>query len=258
MVPIILFLLPATAQWSGVPSPGPEAPRGSREWHLLYQPIPEPAAREFLEKALAAGRQWLGEPLVPVREVRLRLSTPRRPGSQLRRGFRLTEVNSLEEGIFTIYVSARPGDRAFHGQLAHEVFHLFDPRYRDVYIEGLNTLLSEKLLRRMGLPWKHWEEHFGSGKDPLYGGAYRLLRRLEAVVGEAAILRLVRHGEGRATGRGQVHRAIAIDGWLDSLEPTARIAARLLILESHDRIEKHRLKSHRDYAFAKPTQPASR
>ena len=177
---VALLLLAAT----GPLASGGEARRLVRsDWHLKYEPLESAEATSLLDGALAFGRRRLGEPALPVRKVQLRRSVPREAGAQLRSGFQLTEITDSAEGIFTIYLSARPGDVAFPGQLAHEAFHLFNAQLRDVYVEGLNCLLAEEFLAGRGISWEPWLRHFREGRDPLYAAAYALARDLSEAAG---------------------------------------------------------------------------
>ncbi|MBI4587072.1 MAG: hypothetical protein HY717_23930 [Planctomycetes bacterium] len=253
---------------------------GRLDWPALYQPLEDRQAEAFIQKALARGREWLGEPRIPVKRVRLRRSVPSRPDPSLPKGFRLTELNDSKAGLFTIYVSAGSEEQAFYGQLAHEAFHLFEPRFRDLYIEGLNTWLAARLLQELGLPWKPWEEHFRQGKDSPYSEAYQLMVELEKAVGEKALCALFRFREpqdrdppaplpGRPvteraadlpSNRGLPEKAalderwlrVSIDRWLESLPPDHRAAALKILRRHYSVLESARLRTHPDYSLEKP------
>jgi hypothetical protein len=222
--------------------PGPPPPPARTPFHLLYEPIDDPAARALIDAAIAFGASRLGGPAAPVRTVHLRRSQPLDPAAALRRGFQLTEVVDATRGEYAIYLSARPGEAAFAGQLAHEAFHLFEPRARDVYVEGLNGVLAEEFLRSRGLDWESWLRHFRAGKEPLFAGAYFLMREVADVVGPEALGTLLRVAVPSPADAGR--REIDIDRWLDSLDPERRFEA----LESIRKAEGPDLAFHRPQA----------
>jgi len=231
----------------------PESPETSKN-HLLYEPIESPEARKLLDQAVAFARKRLGSPAIPVRAVHLRRSTPREGegGAQkpLRRGFRLTEIVDARDGVFAIYLSARPGEAAFEGQLAHEAFHLQNARLRDAYVEGFNSLLAEEFLGELGRPWDHWRRHFESGKEPLYGATYSLLKELAQAAGRETVDRILRFAV--TSDKGPDRMEIDIDRWLDSLGPEARARAAAAIARRHDEIDAVRRREQPELAFRRP------
>src|SRR5262245_40510568 len=106
------------------------------------RPIEDEAARALLSKALDFSRARLGPPQSRVERVELRLLA----GDGARSGHPLTRAADRGKGLYTIYLTARPGEPAFAGQLAHEALHLRDTRLYDVYVEGLCSLLAADLL----------------------------------------------------------------------------------------------------------------
>jgi hypothetical protein len=228
----------------------PPPPPIRSDWHLRYQPLESASARELLDRAMAFGKKRLGEPAIPVKEVRLRLSAPLEEGDRIRRGFQLTEIADSEKGIFAIYVSARPGEVAFPGQLAHEAFHLANARLRDAYVEGLNGLLTEEFLRDAGMSWEPWKRHFESGKEPLYGQAYALAVDLAAAAGREAVWTMLRFAVETPANRERME--IDIDGWLRSLPEGARARAKAAIEARHEAIEILRRRDQPELAFRRP------
>ncbi len=269
------LLLVVTLAISGGPGAGPprhhvddkkstKKPPGRRpalstRWRRAYPAIEDPAARALLGRALRAARPRLGSPRTPVRDVALRLSHPRPGRSALRRGFRLTEINDLGRGAFTIYLSVPPGDPAFEGQLVHEALHLLEPRLRDVYFEGLITLVSEKIFAELGLDWRPWKDHFARDGDPLYARAFEMMKELEEIAGERAVLTLLdftaRHDAAEAGAPYDTLR-IDVDRWIVSLPAAARSGVRAAIMRHFSRIEAIRSRKHPDCAFARPSPAA--
>jgi hypothetical protein len=222
------------------------------DWYLRYEPIQDPQARSLLEQAMAFARKKLGEPAIPVRLVHLRQSKPLDGRVQIRSGFQLTEITDSEAGIFTIYLSARPGEQAFEGQLAHEAFHLQNAKLRDVYVEGLNGLLAEEFLGEIGRSFEPWLRHFQAGKDPLYGAGYFLVRDLAEAAGRDQLRTLLRFAV-QAPGHPD-HMEIDIDRWLASLDRTAAERARAVIERRYQEIEAIRKKEQPELAFRRPAK----
>ena len=232
-------------------------PAEPRPTHLQYRAIDDPQARAILNEALAHGRRWMGAPAIPIRKVHLLVSEPRETGAALKRGFQLTQVVDENAGEFAIYLSAKPGEGAFAGQLAHEAFHLFFPRIEDLYLEGVAGLFAEKLLKELKLSWEPWSKHFAEGRDPLYGKAYALARSLRDAAGEEALLRLPRTTRVVArTTKGITPEAkrdgVDIDAWLASLPAPARTLCRAAILANFAALDAERKASQPQLSFAKP------
>ncbi len=243
--PLLFPLAVLGAEGKAVP------PRPIRsDWHLRYEPLAGETARPLLERARAFARKRLGEPAIPVREVDLRRSAPLDAKVEIRRGFQLTEITDSEKGIFTIYLSARPGEAAFEGQLAHEAFHLQNARLRDAYVEGLNSLLAEDFLREIGRSWEPWLQHFRSGKDPLYGAAYFLLRDLAEAAGRERVFTLLRFAIESPQRSDWME--IDIDRWLESLDGSAAARARAVIERRHEAVDAVRKKEQPELAFRRP------
>ena len=237
-------------------------------WPERYQKVESREARKLVDRALEFGATRLGKPRLRPRRVQLRLSVPLKANASIRRGFRLLELSDAKSGLFTIYLSVRPGHVAFAGQLAHEAFHVFQPFLRDVYVEGLNTYLAERFLRLEGLPWKPWQKHFESHGDPLYGGSWALIKELAEAVGEKQLCRMTRFRLSAKPAKTSVKSIQArkeflppppsrvehvdIDRWLDSLDPEARQRARKIIAARYVALEKLRQASHSDYGFRRP------
>ena len=231
----------------------PDGPFTASGWAQRYEPLESPEARRLLERAIAFGRRRLGEPAVPVLSIGLRRSVPIDKTTGLATGFQLTEMDSMEPGRFTIYLGAGAEEVAFAGQLAHEAFHLFNTRLRDVYVEGLNMLLAEGFLAEEGRPWELWLRHFQSGREPLYGGAYFLMREMAGEAGDQAMGTLLRFAVESPGAPDR--REIDIDGWIRSLDPVRAGRARELILKRHEPLDAVRRQSQPDLAFRRPAIP---
>jgi len=233
---------------AGAASSLPRPIRSDR--YRLYEPLESPEARGLLERARDLGRKLLGEPAMPVRQVYLRKSVPLDSASKAPRGFQLTEITDSTQGVFTIYLSALPAQPAFAGQLAHEAMHLWNPRLKDAYLEGLNCLLAEEFLKAENLPWEPWERHFAAGKDPLYGAAYYLARELAEAAGREAVLRMLKFAVERESDYPWME--VDIDRWLESLDPPSRARARAIIARRYLPLEALRRKEQPDLAFRLP------
>jgi len=254
---LLLLALLAPAPAADGPSrerlPGSPSKPIRSDWHLRYESLEGEAARSLLDAAIALGRKRLGEPAIPIRTVHLRRSVPLEEGAGVRKGFQLTEIADSEKGVFAIYLSARPGDAAFAGQVAHEGFHLFNARLRDVYVEGLNGVLAEELLRERGLDWGIWEKHFRDGREPLYGGSFFLVRELVREVGAEGMMALLRFAVDSPADPAWME--IDIDRWLASLGPSLAARARAVIARRYDGLEAVRRRDAREMSFRRPRDP---
>jgi hypothetical protein len=224
------------------------------------------SARRFVAIAREAGETWLGAPSTPIRRVDLRYTGDSTHDGGAGASFQLAHLADADRGHFVLFVSVTPEAPAFFGQLAHETFHLYLPRLRDAYVEGICTLLAEKLLRREGLPWNRWQEHFRAGREPFYAQTYWLVRDLERWTGTPALLSIVRFtsprdDDGDDGNRDEPHEAesprVAIDpdAWIASLAEHRRATARDVILGRFATIEALRRKTHSEYTFTRPSAP---
>ena len=233
-------------------------------WPDLYEVIESPETDRLVRRGLELGQKWLGKPRYKPRKVQLRLSKPRDPTRKIKTGFSLTELSDPKAGVFTIYLSARTDQKSFHGLLAHEIFHVFQPQVKDVYMEGFVTYLAEKLCRAEGLQWEIWQKHFEADGDPVYGGAFKLMKELEKIVGEEALFKLIRYRTKKRPARRSKDgpnvldvEHIDIDRWLDALDTEARDRARRTIAARYLDLETARRKTHADYGFRRPRVPGN-
>ncbi|NEP40236.1 MAG: hypothetical protein F6K35_13765, partial [Okeania sp. SIO2H7] len=94
----------------------------------------------FVQSVFNYSQQLYGEPRIAVKKVNLRLHTSP-----------LASLDNANQGEFTIYLSRKPSEYAFHGPLSHEIFHLLHSQLLDCYVEGLATVFAEKVLTRKDL-----------------------------------------------------------------------------------------------------------
>ncbi|HEX7240285.1 MAG TPA: hypothetical protein VF263_08480 [Longimicrobiaceae bacterium] len=219
MLLLLLVLLPGTLACRAASA------QAAPPWHEHYPPVRSAAADRLLRRAIERARALLGEPVVPIRRVHLRLSTPLDPGRGLRSGFRLTELVSAREGVFTIYLSRSPAEYAFEGQLAHEAAHLLNARLSDVYAEGVCTVFAERLLRERGSDWTGWERHFRSGEDRLHGLSYAMMSEVWSAAGDEAMRRFLSHA--KLTHADGMH--LDVEAWLRTLPPPVQRQVRGII-----------------------------
>jgi hypothetical protein len=183
--------------------------------HTQYIAIDDPQTEKFVAAALAEAIKLLGKPAIPVEKVHVRLSTPIDPNSKLRRNFQICQVVDAEKGEFVIYLSHKPTDANFHGQLAHEVGHLLNARLRDCYVEGLNTVFAESFLRKNGLDWSRWDRYYRKGSDTFYGATYLMMKDVAAAAGDEHVKTMLSFARGTDEQEKQMH--IDIDAWIQSL-----------------------------------------
>lgn len=184
-------------------------------WYQYYQPVEHQEAYDFLKKGIAYAYEFFGPSYIEVNHIFLRFSYPLQKHTGIRSGFQLFEITDSTKGIYTIYLSRKPSDYAFWGQLAHEIAHCVNPKLHDAYAEGLNTLFAEKLLIREGKDWDGWFTYFKKGGEPLYGSTYFLAKEIDGIVGEENVSKLMNYIEySDNSGR---HMRINIRQWLDSL-----------------------------------------
>jgi hypothetical protein len=169
----------------------------------------------FLQKGLEYAQELLGSSKIPVEKIHLRLSIPVSPGMDLRRNFQLTETTDAEKGIFTIYVSCRPGDAAFFGQLAHEIVHLLNGSLYDAYSEGICTAFAERFLLEQGYDWNRWMAFFDKGGEPFYGTTYHMMKEIWHLVGDRQIGELLTCTRQFSDGSGKMY--LDVTNWLATL-----------------------------------------
>lgn len=163
------------------------------------------AAYSFQKEGLHLATTLYGPPSVKVREVFIKYTT----------GTPYTTINNEIDGVFTIYMTRKPHEYAFWGQLAHEIAHLLNVRLYDVYVEGLNGVFAEKLLKRQGKDWSGWERHYRQGGDSFYASTYYMMRDVENIAGQNSIRSLLSFA--RPVSQGSHRMYIDINGWLKTM-----------------------------------------
>jgi len=218
------------------------------DWYQHYQPIKHQEADEFLKKGISYAQEFFGPPQTHINHIFLRLSYPLKKHARIRSGFQLFEITDSKKGIYTIYLSRKPSDYAFWGQLAHEIAHCVNPKLHDAYAEGLNTLFAEKLLIQEGREWDGWHTYFNKGAEPLYGATYFLMKDINRIAGEENIANLMNYVEySDESGK---HMHINIRQWLDSLPPDLQNQVSRVIKSHAPKVRSHIKKM--DLAFMQP------
>lgn len=170
----------------------------------------------FIRSGFNYSQQLYGKPRIPVKKVNLNLNTTP-----------LTSLDNANQGEFTIYLNRKPSEYAFHGQLAHEIFHLLNAQLLDCYAEGLATLLAEKLLTRNNLNWSGWEEYFQQGFEPFYGLSYFMMKEVSDTAGETNMNRLLEFVVYNNYSKQWMH--IDISKWLSSMSDSIKIEVEKVI-----------------------------
>ncbi len=81
-----------------------------------------PKISSFVQSGFNYSQQLYGQPRIAVKKVNLNLNTTP-----------LTSLENENQGEFTIYLSRKTSEYAFHGQLSHEIFHLLNAQLLDCY-----------------------------------------------------------------------------------------------------------------------------
>ncbi len=170
----------------------------------------------FVQSGFNYSKQLYGEARIPVKKINLRLNiTP------------LTSLDNANQGEFTIYLSRKPSEYAFHGQLAHEIFHLLNAQLLDCYAEGLATVFAEKMLTRNNLNWSGWEQYFQAGSEPFYGLTYSMMKEVSDIAGSANMSSLLNFAVYNDSSQRWMH--IDIDRWLYSMSDRVKIEVEKII-----------------------------
>ena len=185
-----------------------------------------PNIYSFVESGFNYAQQLYGQPKIPVRKINLRLyTTP------------LTSLDNANTGEFTIYLSRKQSEYAFHGQLAHEIAHLLNAQLRDCYAEGLATAFAEKMLQRKNLDWNGWETYFKQGNEPFYGLTYSMIKAITETAGSANIRSLLNFAVyNNNSNQNLMH--INIDGWLSSMSEYTQFEVKKIINQRINEVKK--------------------
>jgi hypothetical protein len=192
-----------------------------------YPLISDPQARSFLERNINYATSLYGKPAIPINRVEIRLSFPTDKQSTLPRDFQRCDLEDIQNGVFTIYVSAQPASDRFNGQLAHEIGHLMNDQIYDLYMEGVCTFFAEHVYQREGLNWDNWRA--GLESDPsIHAIMYRMVKDIARVVGDQEIFRMTRCVKFSDMARYRMH--IDINAWMSSLSVEKRQTVKSIIL----------------------------
>lgn len=89
----------------------------------------------------------------------------------------LCELASEKRGVFVIYLKHEPDSDPFYCELAHEMFHLLNPKIYDWHMEGLASVFAENLLKKERKSWEHFEKVL-SDTEKAYGASYHFIKTL--------------------------------------------------------------------------------
>ncbi len=216
----------------------------------LYIPVNDSAAESFVERGLFFAEKLYGKPMIAVKRVKIRLSTPIDGDANLRQKFQLCEMTDPANGLFTIYLSREPWEYAFYGQLAHEIAHLLNARLFDCYVEGLNTVFAEKLLKKEGKDWSGWLKHYQSGADPLYAQCYFMMKEICAVAGGDNMKKFLEYSVYSDQKREKMR--VDIDAWLNSLPLSKRKRIKKIVFSYAPSIQGAIASNSFEFAFVLP------
>lgn len=228
----------------------PSLGQARSSWFEKYQKIDDRYALTFMNHGFDYAKGLFGAPRRKVAKIYLRLSIPLNPKSGFKSNFQLTESTDPKEGIYTIYVSSRPGEYAFFGQLAHEVCHLLNPNLYDAYGEGICTAFAEKYILLQGKDWRGWLENFRQGNGGFYGATYFMMREIWGIVGDAHIKELLTNT--RTSSQYPSKMYLDLNHWLATLPEDGK--KRVLRVISHYRgpIELQIMRENKPVLFAVP------
>lgn len=201
-----------------------------------------------MQKALSAATKLFGKPKIAVHSLYLCSSQPINPNSNLKRGFQLTSIEDRDKGIFAIFLSRKPSEYAFHGQLAHEVGHLLNIDIYDPYMEGLCAVFAERFIKAEGLDWSGWQKSFDACEEPFCAGTYKMMKELNSKIVDRRFRTILQFAA--PSGHGTMH--IDIKAWLATLTPQERAEAIKIITKYADYVKKTMPEDER-YVFMLPS-----
>ncbi|WP_202220547.1 hypothetical protein [Okeania sp. KiyG1] len=184
--------------------------------NALDDSLNNPSISSFIKSGFNYSQQLYGEPRIAVKQINLRLHTTP-----------LASLDNANKGEFTIYLSRKPSEYAFHGQLGHEIFHLLNAQLLDCYAEGMATVFAEKMLTRNDLDWSGWETYFQQGSEPFYGLTYFMMKEVSETAGSANMSRLLDFAVDNKANKKWMY--IDIDGWLSSMSDLVKIEVEKVI-----------------------------
>ena len=212
----------------------------SPEINALDASFNKPKIYSFVESGFNYSQQLYGKPRIPVKKVNLNLNTTP-----------LTSLDNANQGEFTIYLNRKPSEYAFHGQLAHEIFHLLNAQLLDSYAEGLATLFAEKLLTRNNLNWSGWEEYFQQGFEPFYGLSYFMMKEVSDTAGETNMSRLLEFVVYNNSMKKWMH--INISEWLSSMSDNVKIEVEEVINKHITQVQQVTESNNQMYSCLEPS-----
>ena len=212
----------------------------SPEINALDASFNKPKIYSFVESGFNYSQQLYGKPRIPVKKVNLNLNT-----------IPLTSLDNANQGEFTIYLNRKPSEYAFHGQLAHEIFHLLNAQLLDCYAEGLATLFAEKLLTRNNLNWSGWEEYFQQGFEPFYGFSYFMIKEVSDTAGETNMSRLLEFVVYNNSMKKWMH--INISEWLSSMSDNVKIEVEEVINKHITQVQQVTESNNQMYSCLEPS-----
>ena len=212
----------------------------SPEINALDASFNKPKIYSFVESGFNYSQQLYGKPRIPVKKVNLNLNT-----------IPLTSLDNANQGEFTIYLNRKPSEYAFHGQLAHEIFHLLNAQLLDCYAEGLATLFAEKLLTRNNLNWSGWEEYFQQGFEPFYGLSYFMIKEVSDTAGETNMSRLLEFVVYNNSMKKWMH--INISEWLSSMSDNVKIEVEEVINKHITQVQQVTESNNQMYSCLEPS-----
>ena len=212
----------------------------SPEINALDASFNKPKIYSFVESGFNYSQQLYGKPRIPVKTVNLNLNTTP-----------LTSLDNANQGEFTIYLNRKPSEYAFHGQLAHEIFHLLNAQLLDCYAEGLATLFAEKLLTRNNLNWSGWEEYFQQGFEPFYGLSYFMMKEVSDTAGETNMSRLLEFVVYNNSMKKWMH--INISEWLSSMSDNVKIEVEEVINKHITQVQQVTESNNQMYSCLEPS-----
>lgn len=218
-------------------------------WHTSYEPINDPAARQFMNKALIAAGQLFGKPKIEVKSVYLCLSKPLNPSSSLKRDFAICSIEDRGKGGFTLYMNRKPGEYSFNGQLAQLTTHLLNADLYDAYMSGLSTVFTERFLTASKMDFSGWKQWADSYKEPFMAGTYKMMREINSKVSDKDFRTILNYAVPNSKGK-DMH--IDIDAWLATLPPERR-AEVIKVINRHAPYVKANLPTEGRYTFMLPS-----
>jgi len=203
--------------------------------------IGDPEIYEYCARTFAQAKKIFGEPRVSIKQLFLF----HRPGPGCQ-----TILMDEEKGIFCIFIANKETDDCFHGNLGHEIGHLFNARLCDPYIEGLCSVFGERAIADEDPGGKARRDAFRDlvVGSPFYSETYLMIKEIEASIGSDRVENLFVFAEEKPSG--WMH--INIDKWLADLPDSERAAIGDIIMKYADSIEKT-MPNSGEYFFSRPT-----